>query len=705
MHWQVPKMWQDGECWIIGGGPSLIQQFNIPKEVVDGVRDGKLSMSAYSPYLATIHGKHIIAINTAFKLGNWVDLVFFGDNGWFQKNREDLIDFLNLKVACHAHFSKNDYVEERVKYIEKDRNHAKGISPRVNKVSWNHNSGAAAISLAVHLGCKKIILVGFDMKLDDKKEQHWHNQYRPKGFFNGNSEKGSVKTFNRHLQGFPVILKEAEKLGVEIINASPDSAIECFKKMSVQDILKEEKKMKPITVICVLKSGGDFKPSDVLRLQQMTERYITIPFEFVCLTDVEILGCKTIPLIRNYKGWWSKIELFRNDLVKTERIVYFDLDKIITGNIDDILLRKEDFIGLKPFNPERSLRDTYIGSAIMSWKNNDQFNFIYDEFRFAEDSKKFKGDQDYISRSFQDKKLRIDYWQDSTPGIYSYKRHCKKGLPKDAKIVCFHGDPRPNKVKVIWVQDILKEYNQKLGRILIQFPTRQRPEKFKEYLETYFLMASNKTDLQVHVSCDIDDLTMNNPEMIKWVESHMNTTITFAENKTKIEAVNRDIPKGGWDILLLASDDMLPIVEGYDYIIRKAFLKYFPNYDGVTHFNDGFWTDQLNTLSIIGRKYYERFGYIYHPAYKSFCCDNEFGDIAVALGKSVYIKDVIICHKKYSEGKKDDLYLINHKFSKIDQITYKNRKKGYFDNIVKEGTIFKKIQKPKYVTKFRRIKK
>jgi hypothetical protein len=83
----------------------------------------------------------------------------------------------------------------------------------------------------------------------------------------------------------------------------------------------------------------------------------------------------------------------------------------------------------------------------------------------------------------------------------------------------------------------------------------------------------------------------------------------------KIGAINRDMDLAPpFDILLLASDDMIPIVKGYDRIIRDNMPL---DTDRVLHFNDGHRTDSLNTLCILGKKYYDRFGYIYYPEYKT----------------------------------------------------------------------------------------
>lgn len=207
-----------------------------------------------------------------------------------------------------------------------------------------------------------------------------------------------------------------------------------------------------------------------------------------------------------------------------------------------------------------------------------------------------------------------------------------------------------------------------MKKILIQFPTRQRPERFKQYLFRYLDYLKDKVNYQVHVSCDVDDETMNNDKMKKLISFFPKVSISFNNNKTKIQAYNVGVTELDWDILIAASDDMWPLVEGYDNVIRKQFKKHFPDGDGILHFDDEIHSTKLSTLSVMDRKYYDRFHYIYHPSYKSFHCDNEYTDIAKELGRWVYIDKVIVRHTR--KGLSDALYIKNHKPFKTDRKTY-----------------------------------
>lgn len=211
------------------------REFGVPEEVIEGVLSGELPFSAYSPYLSPIHDKHVIGINASFFLGTWIDILFFGDGDFYWTNQKAVHEFPKLRVSCHAQLRKRQDVYG-IKFVGIDNKHPQGISVKSNAVSWNLNTGGAGVSLAYHLGVKKIYLLGFDMCLDKNGVQHWHKHYnRNKGTKQKRKEKSLP--FYRHMAGFKVIARDAGKLGLEILNVSPDSKIEDFKRVKLSDVL------------------------------------------------------------------------------------------------------------------------------------------------------------------------------------------------------------------------------------------------------------------------------------------------------------------------------------------------------------------------------------------------------------------------------------------------------------------------------------
>ena len=236
--WSVPAMWKGGECYIIGGGSSLLKNFPIPDELGKAVQQGKERPSALSPYLAPIHDKHVIGINTAFLLGPWVDVIFFGDLSWYNNNRYTLAKFPALKVTCALDMGPDKFHAVEVKWLARDRSQKaknyQGLSDNSTHVVWNYHSGGAAINLAYHFGVKKIYLIGFDMQADEEGYTHWHGEYAKKAAPPApprKREKGGVvlkSPFPVQLRSYEQIAADAKARGLQIVNLSPMTAIKVF---------------------------------------------------------------------------------------------------------------------------------------------------------------------------------------------------------------------------------------------------------------------------------------------------------------------------------------------------------------------------------------------------------------------------------------------------------------------------------------------
>ena len=221
-------------------------------------------------------------------------------------------------------------------------------------------------------------------------------------------------------------------------------------------------------------------------------------------------------------------------------------------------------------------------------------------------------------------------------------------------------------------------------KILIKFPTKNRKNKFFNTLKKYHNLCEDINNLKFLISIDEDDSEMNNPDTLEILKTFKNTEVIIGNSTSKIDAVNRDIIiDNSWDIILLASDDMIPQIKGYDTIIIDKMKLIYPNTDGVLWFNDGFQETRLNTLCILGKKYYERFNYIYYPEYKSTWCDNEFMSVATILNKQTYFNEVIIKHEHpdWGYGNRDNIHNKNQNDLSYDNNLFVERKKNNFNLI------------------------
>lgn len=210
-----------------------------------------------------------------------------------------------------------------------------------------------------------------------------------------------------------------------------------------------------LTVLCVLKSGGDYDAKYVRILRDGVKRNLTIPHRFVCLSDVDV-PCERIPLKHGWPGWWSKLEVFRPDVISGPTL-YVDLDTIITGPLDPVATIPYDFAMLNI-----RAKDLKIGNSGAMWFTKP-YPHVYE--RFAEKpeywikyhmdnaANRYMGDQAFISDCFED----IPKLHHALPGFFlSYKYDkCQDRVPKGCSVVCFGGPPRPHQasgwVKRAWV--------------------------------------------------------------------------------------------------------------------------------------------------------------------------------------------------------------------------------------------------------------
>ncbi len=224
-----------------------------------------------------------------------------------------------------------------------------------------------------------------------------------------------------------------------------------------------------------------------------------------------------------------------------------------------------------------------------------------------------------------------------------------------------------------------KPYTNRL-KILFKFPTRGRWKKANEALSNITEMVNNKKDYRIALTIDDDDtrFVSNNPIPISLLNK--NHFFIQGTSKSKIDAFNRGMEECGddWDILIAMSDDMRFQVKGFDDIIRAGMDGHFPDLDGMLHYNDGHQRDNVITMSIMGRKYYERTGYIYHPDYKSLWCDVEATDVAKMLGKYVYLGDEQILfdhlHPAWGKAENDQQYKNSESHWEEDKKTYLRRR-------------------------------
>lgn len=147
----------------------------------------------------------VIAVSDAYKLAPWADCLVSSDTKWWLAN-PDAENFRGEKYCRHA---RRDVQEFR---------------PTPQAV----NSGLMAMYLAAHKGASRIILLGFDM--------HGTHYFGPHTARWGQNPADILtnttdKRFKQHLAEY------RQWQGCEVLNCTPNSALNFFPKADIRDIL------------------------------------------------------------------------------------------------------------------------------------------------------------------------------------------------------------------------------------------------------------------------------------------------------------------------------------------------------------------------------------------------------------------------------------------------------------------------------------
>ena len=185
---------------------------------------------------------------------------------------------------------------------------------------------------------------------------------------------------------------------------------------------------------------------------------------------------------------------------------------------------------------------------------------------------------------------------------------------------------------------------------------------------------STDNNYTIALTIDDDDSTTLNSHQLADILQSDQIKINSGRSGSKVHAINRGMAGWSGDIVVNMSDDMRFIKRGFDGDIIQAFQG---DRDQFIHFPDGRMNGVLPTMSIMGRSYYERFNFIYHPDYYSLWCDNEAMDVAQQLGRYKYIDLQIFSHEHpaWTGQPADALLMHTESFFEIDQETYQRRSK------------------------------
>jgi len=207
--------WKDQTCFIIGGGPSLIN-FD----------------------WRWLNGQKVIGTNKSFlkyaaDINYSMDNVFFDsmefDPGPQHPNYQTHLAWKAYKGVKVFVRHKNEQFAPGIYYVNAlDR---KGFSYNLQAGIYpGDNSGFGAMMLSVALGVKRIGLLGFDLCVD-KEKTHWHEGYV------GQQVKSLERSLSKFRQTIDEFASGFEAQGIQVVNLSPVSELNNYSMSDIKTFL------------------------------------------------------------------------------------------------------------------------------------------------------------------------------------------------------------------------------------------------------------------------------------------------------------------------------------------------------------------------------------------------------------------------------------------------------------------------------------
>lgn len=203
----IPRIFEGQPVIIVAGGPSLI-----------GFDWSRLT------------GKNVIAINRAYEVVPGAAVLWWSDSRFWRHHRDGLgAHGAMWKATCNINYHESDALPDWVKqYVISGH---KGFDEDPGKLRSGNNSAFAATHLAAHLGARRIILLGVDMRHGPAGETHFHD---------GHGMQHLEQTLtDLMVPYFGSLAEPLAERGIEVINASPDSALGIWPRRTIDEGLRE----------------------------------------------------------------------------------------------------------------------------------------------------------------------------------------------------------------------------------------------------------------------------------------------------------------------------------------------------------------------------------------------------------------------------------------------------------------------------------
>ncbi len=180
-------------------------------QVVTIVGNGP-SLAAVSP--EALRGHRHVAINSACRwaapIATAADFLYFADNSWNENHPALAEAWPGVVVTCNRYAAAR--LAQRARLLDVT---ALSIAAQGNPDHLHASSAHTAAVLAAAMGAARVVLLGMDGRIVAGRS-HWHDDYQ---------SLDPSPYADRFIPGWLGVAAVVEAMGVEIVNATPNSAV------------------------------------------------------------------------------------------------------------------------------------------------------------------------------------------------------------------------------------------------------------------------------------------------------------------------------------------------------------------------------------------------------------------------------------------------------------------------------------------------
>jgi hypothetical protein len=182
------------------------------------------SLTVEQVEMVRVAGLPTFVCNDSYLIAPFAVVCYFADSKWFKWHREkpEWIAFKGEKCTIH---SSAFQVDDPNIHVLKNSGH-EGLSSDPAGIMTGSHSGYQLVNIATLTGASRVLLLGYDCKRVNGK----------KHFF-GDHPDGTEPPYDSIKKRYNKMEQAAKGLRIEILNATPGSALEAFPKVELADAL------------------------------------------------------------------------------------------------------------------------------------------------------------------------------------------------------------------------------------------------------------------------------------------------------------------------------------------------------------------------------------------------------------------------------------------------------------------------------------